>query len=64
MRDILTPCIKVCEFDWLTEMCTSCGRTAEEISDWLSYSDEQRQEIINNAKERLNGMGRSSSDHM
>ncbi len=36
-----TPCIGVCStlFD---RICKGCGRTDEEVSNWVFYSDEQK----------------------
>jgi len=31
-----------------------CGRTYVEIKDWTKYSDEQREEKVEECKERLN----------
>tara|TARA_B100000424_G_scaffold188202_1_gene146307 strand:- start:1791 stop:1949 length:159 start_codon:yes stop_codon:yes gene_type:complete len=45
-----SPCIKVCELN--SELvCIGCGRTQDEIRDWMILTDEERKEIM----ERLNG---------
>lgn len=41
-----TPCIHVCSIDPATGFCTGCGRTLQEIGNWMSYSDEERQRIM------------------
>ena len=42
----LTPCIGVCRLDPNTYICEGCGRTAEQIAEWIKYSDEQRMEVM------------------
>lgn len=39
-----SPCIGICStlFD---EICQGCGRTAFEVSNWVFYSDEEKQVI-------------------
>ncbi len=40
-----TPCIRICQLQG--NICIGCYRTIEEITNWLKYTDEQRQQIIN-----------------
>lgn len=39
-----TPCVAVCStlFD---EICRGCGRTADEVANWIALSDEEKQAI-------------------
>lgn len=39
-----SPCIGICStlFD---EVCQGCGRTAAEVSNWVFYSEEEKQAI-------------------
>ncbi|WP_354682216.1 DUF1289 domain-containing protein [Cupriavidus necator] len=39
-----SPCIGICStlFD---EICQGCGRTAAEVSNWVFFSDEEKQAI-------------------
>ncbi len=39
-----SPCIGICStlFD---EICQGCGRTAAEVSNWVFYSDDEKQVI-------------------
>lgn len=54
-----SPCIKVCKIkegiDYISLgsqlICVGCGRTLEQIRDWTTYTDEQRDSIM----EKLNG---------
>lgn len=50
---MITPCVKKCKID--NGVCLGCGRTLEEIINWMSYSDQTRQDII----EKLNNKMRS-----
>jgi len=45
-----SPCQKICKLDPVTDYCTVCGRTMEQIQDWSSYSDEMRSEIMKDLK--------------
>lgn len=53
---MITPCIKVCVIDKLTEVCIGCGRTLNEIAKWSKYTDDQREEIMYKLKDRLVNM--------
>ena len=39
-----SPCIGICStlFD---EVCQGCGRTAAEVSNWVFFSDEEKQQV-------------------
>ncbi len=41
-----TPCTHVCSIDPATGFCIGCGRTLQEIGDWMSYSDSERRQIM------------------
>jgi predicted Fe-S protein YdhL (DUF1289 family) len=43
---IVTPCISVCKLDPITQKCSGCNRTAEQIRMWSRYTDEQRLAIM------------------
>ena len=49
-----TPCINVCKIAPDTSTCVGCFRTMKEIADWSRLTDEQRQTIMDNLKERHN----------
>lgn len=49
MSNISTPCIKVCKL--VGNKCEGCGRTFNQIQNWLSYSGNKRKRIM----EKLNG---------
>jgi predicted Fe-S protein YdhL (DUF1289 family) len=48
-----TPCIHLCSLDPATGFCIGCGRTLQEIGNWMSYSDGERQQIIASLPARL-----------
>lgn len=50
---MLTPCILVCSIDTNTGYCFGCGRTPEEIGAWMTYSDDERRQIMQILPERL-----------
>jgi len=41
---VQTPCIKLCKLD--NGVCVGCGRTIEQIINWLKYTPQQREKII------------------
>jgi predicted Fe-S protein YdhL (DUF1289 family) len=50
---IASPCILVCSIDLETGFCFGCGRTREEIADWMNASDARRAEIVARLPERM-----------
>lgn len=50
---IESPCILVCSIDEKTGYCFGCGRTREEIGNWLDYSAGERRDIMDGLPERL-----------
>ncbi|TWH01247.1 putative Fe-S protein YdhL (DUF1289 family) [Mesorhizobium sp. J18] len=53
MSAIESPCILVCSIDMKTGYCFGCGRTREEITDWLTMSAEKRREVMEALPARL-----------
>jgi len=39
-----TPCIRVCKLE--DGKCIGCGRTQEQLRMWTTYTDQQRQQIM------------------
>ncbi len=52
---IESPCKLICEMDLTSALCKGCGRTREEIAMWTRYTDVQRQYIMTELAERLEG---------
>jgi uncharacterized protein len=46
MVSIETPCTKVCSIDPGSGLCIGCGRTLDEIANWLSLSETERRRIM------------------
>lgn len=42
----VTPCVSVCKIDKETRTCLGCKRTIDEITQWTSYTDNERMEIM------------------
>ena len=49
----LTPCINVCVLQY--GVCTGCKRTSKQIKNWITYTEEQRRQIMKGLKEAPNG---------
>ncbi|MEP3429575.1 MAG: DUF1289 domain-containing protein [Roseibium sp.] len=47
-----SPCINVCQIDQASRLCTGCWRSLDEIASWASYSNEQRQTILDELDNR------------
>ncbi|MFN9114771.1 MAG: DUF1289 domain-containing protein [Bacteroidota bacterium] len=45
-----TPCLKICKLDKDTETCIGCGRSLEQIRDWVTYTEEERCRITQTLK--------------
>ena len=49
-----SPCNDICTTDLDSGLCIGCGRTQNEISNWLNYSDEQKKIVLLELKSRNN----------
>lgn len=45
-----SPCIKICKLK--DEMCLGCFRLIDEISKWKSMNNDEKQQVIDNIKQR------------
>jgi predicted Fe-S protein YdhL (DUF1289 family) len=50
---IESPCILICSIDLTTGYCFGCGRTRDEIAQWMSYSPDTRREVMAELPARL-----------
>ncbi len=50
---IESPCILVCAIDMKTGYCFGCGRTKEEIGDWLTMTTGERRSVMELLPARL-----------
>lgn len=45
-------CKNVCNFDLHHYICTACGRTSAEVTEWFTASDDRKKEITKEARKR------------
>ena len=50
---IESPCILVCSIDMKTGYCFGCGRTRDEIGDWLPMTPGERRAVLEILPARL-----------
>lgn len=58
MDAVRSPCIKVCEMNYLTGLCKGCFRTLEQIGRWSSMSNIEKLNVLKEVelrKKDLNG---------
>ena len=48
---VQSPCVEICALDD-KDMCIGCYRTANEIIEWFSASDERKREVLVTVGER------------
>jgi hypothetical protein len=51
--DIETPCVKICVVDPETQFCIGCGRTRNEIADWIGMGATARHTVMLELPERV-----------
>jgi predicted Fe-S protein YdhL (DUF1289 family) len=47
-----SPCNDICTTDPESGLCIGCGRTQEEISNWLFFNNKQKKRVLMNLKSR------------
>ena len=47
-----SPCKNVCTLDKDSGLCLGCCRYADEIFNWMSFTEEQKKTIISNIEKR------------
>lgn len=52
MIDFSSPCISLCALDATGEYCIGCMRTQEEIFSWMTFTQDERNRIIEEVKIR------------
>jgi len=50
---VKSPCIRDCFYDHDKDFCTGCGRTLDELSYWNDYTNQEKKEILEKCKKRL-----------
>ena len=43
-----TPCRSICHME--NDICLGCGRTLEQIAQWLYITDEEREQVLDQLK--------------
>lgn len=49
---LITPCIGQCNLDE-ADICMGCYRSAEEISDWVNKSEDEKIDIVIRCKKKI-----------
>jgi len=49
---IETPCVSICRQEG--GRCVGCGRTTEEVTNWLNYTDDERKTIMERLEKDFN----------
>ena len=49
-----SPCNDICTIDTESGLCVGCGRSHEEIANWVSYNDIQKKSVLKALKRRNN----------
>jgi len=52
IKEISSPCVGVCQYN-NEEICSGCFRTVEEISQWTTISDSEREKIMSQLDARM-----------
>jgi uncharacterized protein len=56
---MITPCVGLCKLDQHA-VCIGCGRSLQEIANWSSMTDQERQLIIERLNEHTGNISRLS----
>lgn len=56
MDKIDLPCIDICTMDRDSGECIGCGRTIEEISNWVSLDNFKKKQILDKLNTRKNNI--------
>ena len=62
---IESPCKLICKLDLETTLCLGCGRSREEIGNWIAYSRAERAFIMTQLQKRLDTLaaaGKTASE--
>jgi hypothetical protein len=51
--NIESPCVKICNYESASGLCTGCGRTLDEIARWSEMSGDERRRIMAELPARL-----------
>lgn len=51
-EEVASPCVSVCFLDE-NDICEGCYRSAQEITDWMSYSNAEKKAVLELGQERF-----------
>ena len=49
---IKSPCKSICKLDLNEDLCLGCGRTKDEITNWIHYNAKERERIMKKIEKR------------
>lgn len=52
--EIESPCVNICRMDADNRYCIGCFRTVQEIQNWTTMTDEERERIMSQLDSRMN----------
>lgn len=52
---IESPCVDVCELS-ADDLCIGCGRSLDEIGNWMTASSAEKAQVLERARQRLTQM--------
>ena len=55
--DLESPCVDVCQFDYVKKVCIGCLRTLDEIGAWMNCNEDEKRRILANVAERKKANG-------
>jgi hypothetical protein len=56
-KDLESPCVEICQFDYVKGVCIGCHRTLDEIGEWINCGSEEKKRILANVEERKKDVG-------
>jgi uncharacterized protein len=57
-KKIKSPCQLICTYD-TDHICVGCFRSAEEVANWDTYTEEKKRQVIDNTMKRREESGQS-----
>ena len=52
-EEVKSPCNELCLIDEDTGLCLGCLRTSDEIASWSTYTNEQKENVLSEIKNRI-----------
>ncbi len=61
MASIETPCIRICVVHPTARLCVGCGRSLDEIANWIVLTDDERRRIMAQLPSRIAAISSANS---